>query len=114
MLAIQLRLKGLRSRRVRALPLDLRGRGVQEVAPSTLNIVGKSLAASMIVVLFSSFTTVFSVIDASTYFKNSPVFVRVIILLMAFQHMFTPLVYLAFFPQFRAVSFRCFEHLSSR
>ena len=112
-LAIQLKLKWLRGRQVQPALPGIYGHEVRATS-STLNVVGKSLVASMIVILFSSFAKVFPIIDINSYFAHKTIVPRVIMVITASQHVFTALVYLALFPQFRAVSSRWFENLRCR
>ena len=77
--------------------------------PRTEHIVARlawsSLRASMVVLLSSVVCNMDMLMGAETLLRH-PALLRASYLLLSVQHMYSPLVYLLFFPDFRRVAFR--------
>ncbi|OQV13995.1 hypothetical protein BV898_11767 [Hypsibius exemplaris] len=73
-------------------------------------IVWTSMRASMIITFIGLLANISYWIDIATVFR-SPTMQRILVLLPALQHSYSPLVYLIFYPQFRTVVCRGLKRL---
>ncbi|OWA51773.1 hypothetical protein BV898_16240 [Hypsibius exemplaris] len=72
------------------------------------HFVWGSLRASMVVLLTAVISELPYMVHATGNFRSYPILVRIVYMLPSIQHMYSPLIYLTFFPQFRAIVCRCF------
>ncbi|OWA52604.1 hypothetical protein BV898_17052 [Hypsibius exemplaris] len=110
--AVKMRLKRLmRKRRPHAHAAG--NRVARRSHRQTVRIVWSSLRPSMLVLLVSLISGLPFFFDLSGYTKY-PGLVRAFSMLPAVQHMYSPVVYLLFFPQFRKVILKCCLRVTPR
>ena len=106
-IAATIRIKILRSRR------QVRGQPRSRHAVGVVRIVWSTLRPSMIVVLVSAVSSIGSSgwVNFEPLIKD-PVVLIAVYRLVTVQHMFSPLVYVLFFPQYQAILVRLFTRFS--